>query len=143
MVGVLGAIVLVAAGCAGSFTDPGPGRRVEASVVRSAYLSGESINITVKNLSDVRLAYPSGFCKIELQRLENTEWETVLVPDGCVLVLAFLGPRQSVTQEYRLSSAVTPGIYRLSMPMPIPEGATAEPRLLTPPFSLGFTTSSQ
>jgi len=144
MGGVLGAIVLATAGCAGSSaTDPGPGKRVEASLVRDVYLSGESVNITVKNLSYVRLAYPSGFCKIELQREESNGWETVLAPEGCAFVLAYLSPRQSVTQQYRLSSGIAPGTYRLSMPMPIPEGATAEPRLVTPPFSIGATALSQ
>jgi len=142
MVGVLGVIILATAGCA--ITDPGPGKRVEASLVRDAYLSGESVSITVKNLSNIRLAYPSSFCTIALEREESSGWVAELVPfDGCVFVLAYLDPRQSVSQQYRLFSGIAPGTYRLSMPMPIPEGAAAEPRLVTPPFSVGSTALSQ
>lgn len=141
MLVVLGSIILSAVGCGGShLTDPGPGKRVEATLIQDAYLSGALVNITVKNLSDLTLTYPLGFCKIELQQQESTGWVTVLVPDGCPLALAFLGPRQAVPQEYRLPLDITTGTYRLSMPMPVPEGATVtEPRLITPAFRVGST----
>jgi hypothetical protein len=141
MLGVLGAITLAAGGCGGSrLIDPGPGKRVEATLIQDAYLSRALVNITVKNLSDLTLTYPLNFCKIELQQEESSGWVTVLVPDGCPLALAFLGPRQTVTQEYRLPLGITTGNYRLSMPMPVPEGATVtEPRLITPPFRVGST----
>jgi len=46
--------------------DPGPGKRVAASVAQDTYLSGESVNVTISNLSDVTLLYPDGFCKTAL-----------------------------------------------------------------------------
>ena len=140
MLGVLGAVILAAGGCGGNrMTDPGPGKRVDATLIQDAYLSGALVNITVKNLSDLTLTYPLGFCKIELQQEESTGWVTVLAPEGCPLALAFLGPRQTVTQEYRLPVGITTGNYRLSMPMPIPQGAVAESNLTTPPFRVGST----
>jgi hypothetical protein len=138
---VLSALIVAGSACAGSrLIDPGPGKRVEATLTQDAYLSGGLVDITIKNLSDVPLQYPLGFCKIELEREENSAWLTVLIPDGCPLALAFLGPGQAVGQAYRLPTGIPSGTYRLSMPMPVPKSATApEPRLTTPSFRVGST----
>jgi hypothetical protein len=118
--------------------DPGPGRRVAVSVAQDAYVSGESVNITIANLSDVELSYPGGFCKTKLQRMDGTAWTTIPSPSaGCPIRLGFLDPRQAVVHQFSVPRSVGVGTYRLAMPMPVPEGATVrEPELLSPPFKV-------
>jgi hypothetical protein len=137
--GLLAAFTLIALGCASLRPyDPGPGKRVAASVAQDAYLSGEPVNVTIANLSDVTLFYPDGFCKTELQRKDGGEWVTVHDPSiGCSIELGFLEPNQAVVHQYRLPKGVAVGTYRLIMPMPKPEEAVApEPELLTPTFKV-------
>jgi hypothetical protein len=137
--GFFAALTLIAAGCMSLRPyDPGPGKRVATSVAQDAYVSGEYVNITVANLSDVTLYYPNGFCKTELQRRDGTVWMTL--PDasaGCPSQLDFLEPGQAVVHQFVLPKGVAVGTYRLTMPMPTPEEATApEPELLTPAFKV-------
>lgn len=137
--GFFAAFTLIASGCLTiSAYDPGPGKRVAASVVQGTFLSGEPVNVTISNLSDVTLFYPDGFCKTELQRRDGTGWMTVPDPSvGCPIALDFLEPGQTVVHQYRLPKGVAVGTYRLSMPMPMPEEAAApEPELLTPTFKV-------
>lgn len=141
--GFIGAVTLVAAGCATIRPyDPGPGKRVAASVPQSTYLSGGAVNVTISNLSDVSLSYPDGFCKTALQRQAGTGWITVSAPAVCPVSLGLLDPGQTVVYRYRLPSGVAVGIYRLTMPMPVPDEATAgEPELLTPAFKVEISSS--
>ena len=137
--GFLGAVILIASGCASMRPyDPGPGRRVAASVTQDTYVSGEPVNITIANLSDVILYYPDGFCKTELQRKDRGGWLTVSDPSrGCPVSLGFLDPGQAVVHQYHLPSGVVGGTYRLAIPMPVPEEATKpEPQLVTPSFKV-------
>ncbi len=130
-------VSIAAAGCASSgLTDPGPGKRVVATVDRTNYLAGQTISIKATNLSFVSLEYPIGFCKIILEREEAADWTPVYVPDGCPLALAVLGPHHTVSIEYLLPTGLTAGTYRLSMPMPVPSWGTSppEPSLVTSPF---------
>ena len=79
--GLFVAIVVIATGCVSLRPyDPGPGRRVAASVTQERYVSGEAVNITIANLSEVTLFYPDGFCSTQLQRKENGGWLTVSDP---------------------------------------------------------------
>jgi hypothetical protein len=131
------AFTLMASGCATVRPhDPGPGKRVAAGFVQDTYLSGESINVTISNLSEVTLFYPDGFCKTALQRRDGTSWKTVSAPStGCPIALGFLDPGQTVVHQYRLPKGVAVGTYRLTMPMPVPEDdPTPEPELQTPAF---------
>lgn len=137
--GLFASFTLIASGCLTIRPyDPGPGKRVAASVIQETFLSGESVNVTISNLSDVTLYYPDGFCRTELQRRDGTKWMTV--PDRsvrCPIELGFLEPGQAVVHQYRLPKGVAVGTYRLTMPMPKPEEATvAEPVLLTPTFKV-------
>ena len=151
---ILAAFTLIASGCASMRPyDPGPGKRVAAAVIQDTYLSGESVNVTIANLSDVTLFYPDSFCKIELQRQDGTTWETISDPAArCSVALGFLDPGQTVVHQYRLPKGVAVGTYRLAMPMPVPEeDAGPEPELQTPAFTvyaadvrnLGMTSSSR
>ncbi|HXV16883.1 MAG TPA: hypothetical protein VD758_08890 [Gemmatimonadaceae bacterium] len=126
----------VALSCArNGLIDPGPGKRVEVFIAQDKYFAGDRVLFTVKNVSSLRLTYPYQFCKMELQEQQGTEWVTVLVPDGCPLALAFLDRGSSVSQEYVLPVDLPQNAYRISMPMPIPNGATvSDVRLTTPPF---------
>jgi hypothetical protein len=142
--GLFAAFTLIASGCLTMRAyDPGPGKRVAASVVHNTFLSGERVNVTVSNLSEVTLFYPDGFCKTRLQRRDGAAWMTVPDPAvGCPSELDFLDPGQTVVHQYRLPKGVAVGTYRLTMPMPMPEEATApEPELLTPTFTVESSSS--
>lgn len=133
------AFTLIASGCITlQAYDPGPGKRVAASVPEETYFSGESVNVTIANLSEVTLVYPDGFCKTELQRRNGTAWMTIPNPSaGCPITVDFLEPGQSVVHQFRLPKGVVVGTYRLTLPMPVPEEADArEPELLTPSFKV-------
>jgi hypothetical protein len=132
-------LLLMGSACSGNqLVDPGPGKRVAASIPQAAYVSGESVSVAITNVSSVPLVYPIGFCKTILQRREGaTDWITVLEPsDGCPLAIGFLGPERSVSHQYVLPQLPT-GTYRLAMPMPYPQGSTTpEGELTSPPFSV-------
>ena len=138
--GFFAAVTLVASGCLTIRPyDPGPGKRVVASVVQDTYLSGESINVTISNLSDVTLFYRDGFCKPELQRRDGLAWKTVSENSAaCAGAPGFLDPGQTVVHQYRLPKGVAVGTYRLTMPMPAPEEeeAAPQPELQTPVFKV-------
>lgn len=142
--GFFAAFTLIASGCASMRPyDPGPGRRVAANVPQDSYLSGEPVNVTISNLSEVTLFYPDGFCKTKLQRRDATAWMTISDPSvGCPIELGFLEPGQTVVHQYRLPRGVSVGTYRLAIPMPVAEEATApEPELLTPAFKVQSASS--
>lgn len=142
--GLFAAFTLIVSGCLTLRPyDPGPGKRVAASVVQESFQSGEPVNVTVANLSEVTLFYPDGFCKTRLQRKDATGWVTVPDPSvGCPIELGFLEPGQAVVHQYRLPKGVAVGTYRLTLPMPRPEEATApEPVLLTPTFTVESSSS--
>jgi hypothetical protein len=135
--GFFAAFTLIASACASLRPyDPGPGKRVAAIVPQDAYLSGEPVNVTIANLSEVTLFYPDGFCKTKLQRREGNLWRSVSDPSvGCPIELGFLEPGQAVVHQFRLPKGVAVGTYRFAIPMPVPDEAAApEPELLTPAF---------
>jgi hypothetical protein len=137
--GFLAAVAVVACGCVSLRPyDPGPGKRVAAAVVQETYLSGQSVNVTISNLSEVTLFYPNGFCNTELQRKDGNTWKTISQPSvRCSPTLDFLDPGQTVVHQYRLPKGVAVGTYRLTMPMPVAEEVTSpEPALRTPAFTV-------
>lgn len=141
---VFAAITLLVSGCL-TFRpyDPGPGRRVAASVPEAVYLPGQPINVTIVNLSEVELIYPDGFCRTELQRKERGGWVTVSGPStACPVEKGFLDPTQAVVHQFRLPKNVEGGLYRLAIPMPVPENPLArEADLITPSFAIQGTMS--
>ena len=137
--GFFAAFVLVVSGCVSLRPyDPGPGKRVAAAFVQDSYLSGQPVNVTISNLSEVTLFYPGGFCKTALQRRDGTTWKTVLpAPTGCAIASAFLDPGQTIVHQYRLPNGVALGTYRLTMPMPVAEeDVAAQSELQTPAFQV-------
>jgi hypothetical protein len=137
--GSVSAITLLISGCLTIRPyDPGPGKRVAAIVIQDTYVSGEAVNVTISNLSDVTLYYPDGFCKTALQRRDGKSWMKLPEPStGCSITQGFLDPGQTVVHQYRLPKGVAVGTYRLAIPMPQPEEAiAAEPELLTPTFKV-------
>ena len=137
--GFLAAFTLIASGCISLRPyDPGPGRRVAAIVPQDTYLSGQPVNVTISNLSDVTLFYPDGFCRTKLQKRDGGLWRPISDPSvGCPVERGFLEPGQTVVHEFRLPKGVGGGIYRFAIPMPTLEEATVpEPELLTPAFSV-------
>ena len=143
--GFFAAFTLIASGCVTMRPyDPGPGKRVAADVVQDTYRSGESVNVTISNLSDVSLVYPDGFCQTELQRRDGATWKTVSDPSaGCSVALGFLDPGQTIVRQYRLPKGVAVGTYRLTMPMPVPEeDAEPDQELQTPAFKVSAPSDS-
>jgi hypothetical protein len=141
--GFFAVFTVIASGCVTMRPyDPGPGKRVAAAFVQDTFLSGESVNVTISNLSDVTLYYPDRFCKTVLQKMDGSEWKTVSGPPAaCSVALGFLDPGQTVVHQYRLPQGVAVGTYRLTMPMPLPapeeeESAAAEPELQSPTFKV-------
>ena len=142
--GRLAAVTIILSGCASLRPyDPGPGKRVAAIVTQDTYVSGESVNVTISNLSDVTLYYPDGFCKTALQKRDGKGWLTLTVlPSACPVTLGFLDPGQTIVHQYRLPQGVAVGTYRLTIPMPMPEEATGpEPELLTPAFRVASSSA--
>lgn len=138
-VGFFAAGALVASGCVSLRPyDPGPGKRVAATVARDTYVSGESVNVTIANLSEVTLFYRDGACKTELQRKDGSSWKTILEQSAaCSIALGFLDPGQAIVRQYRLPKGVAVGIYRLALPMPAPDDdAGAQYVLETPAFQV-------
>ena len=137
--GLVAAFILVLSGCVSLRPyDPGPGKRVAAAFVQDSYLSGQAVNVTISNLSEVTLFYPGGFCKAALQRREGTTWKTVLpAPTGCAIASAFLDPGQTIVHQYRLPKDVALGTYRLTMPMPVAdEDVASQAEFQTPAFQV-------
>ena len=137
--GLFAAVTLVISGCVSLRPyDPGPGKRVAAIVMRDTYVSGESINVTISNLSDVTLYYPDGFCKTALQKRDGDAWMTIPRPSPrCPVTLGFLDPGQTVVHQFLLPRGVAGGTYRLAIAMPVPDEATTpEPELVTPTFNV-------
>ena len=148
--GFFATFALVTSGCASLKPyDPGPGKRVAVAFARDAYVSGESVNVTIANLSEVTLFYPGGFCKTELQRHDGSSWQTVSdAAATCPVERDFLEPGQTVVHQYRLPDGVVGGTYRLTMPMPTPlpeEAVAPEPvqgDLQTPSFRVQASITS-
>ena len=137
--GFFAAFALIASGCVTMPYDPGPGKRVAAGFVQDTYLSGQSVNVTISNLSDVTLYYPDRFCKTVLQKRDGGKWETVSGPSACSVALGFLDPGQTVVHQYRLPQGAAVGTYRLTMPMPVPEpeeDISPKPELQSPTFKV-------
>jgi hypothetical protein len=138
--GILAGLILTLSGCASMRPyDPGPGNRAKATVVQDAYPSGASVNITIANLSDVFLFYPDDFCRTRLQKKDRGGWVTVSDPSKtCPTEVGFLEPGQAVVHQFRLPLEISDGVYRVALPMPIPDEAIGpEPELITPTFKVG------
>src|SRR2546423_11298654 len=138
--GFFAAFAMIAAGCASMRPyDPGPGKRVAAHVPEETYLSGEPVNVTISNLSDVTLFYADGFCKTKLQKRDGSLWRPVSDPSvGCPIQLGFLEPGQSVVHQFRLPKGVDVGHNPSPKAIPFPiEASAPDPKPLTPPFKGG------
>ncbi|HJQ10063.1 MAG TPA: hypothetical protein VJ840_03455 [Gemmatimonadaceae bacterium] len=137
------AVTVVVSGCASIRPyDPGPGKRVAAFFPKEIYRSGEPVNITIANLSEVALFYPNNFCKAKLQKMSGASWTTVSEPGGgCTVALGFLDPGQTVVHSFRLPQDVGKGIFRFAMPMPAPDDSVtvAEAEFVTPTFTVEDT----
>ena len=131
--------------CAGTMTDPGPGKRVELEISKSAYLSGDSVMISAINVSDLQLTYPGGFCPQRLQRDAAGAWSDVSLADsaqGCPLFIATMAPRERQTVYVRLPVDLESDTYRIVLPAPmvdVSNPAPGEPSLL---MTQEFTVSS-
>lgn len=143
---------LLATACAGYVSDPGPGKRVQVTLTRDAYLSGETVTYVLRNVSNVVVEYAGSRCQSVLQQLQKDgTWTTVDGPARvCTLELAYLGAGQSVPLGYRLPQGLPNNLYRIALPEPTPENAPApenaqRPALsvTSPPFRVNSLAPSQ
>ena len=137
--GFLMAVTLIVSACASLRPyDPGPGRRVAAFFPKDIYRTGEPVNVTIANLSDISLFYPNNFCKAKLQKMSGSSWQTVSEPKaGCPTAEGFLDPGQAVVHSFQLPQHVGGGIFRIAMPMPIPDDSAAvQSEFVTPTFKV-------
>ena len=130
------AFALAAIACDGSLTDPGPGHRVRVTIAKTDYYTGDTIHVDVRNLSDVSLTFPGGFCPAVLQASTGGGWTTVSALHGCPLSLEMLGARGRVSFEMPVPNGLQ-GYYRLLLPAPIPADAAADA-----PLSVEFSVNS-
>lgn len=139
-------VVALLTACSGSFlSDPGPGKRIQMTLTRDTYQSGDTATVLVKNISLVTLDYVGSFCLRALQRYQSGEWSTVSPPpDGCTLQIGLLGPGQTVPLTFYLSSDVSTGLYRLTIPSPTPLRAQGpDSDVTSPSFSVNSVAFGQ
>ena len=130
----LATLMYTATACSDSLTDPGPGRRVQVTIAKTEYYTGDTIHIDVKNLSDLSLTFPGGFCPAVLEESTGGGWTTISAPHGCPLSLEYLGAHGRVSFEMPVPNGLQ-GYYRILLPAPIPANAAAEAPL-TAEFSV-------
>ena len=136
-------LTLTAMACgSATINDPGPAGRVQVKLNRPGYATGDTIELTVTNVSQIELVYPVGFCRTLLQREQGDAWSTVNSPaEGCPLALSLLGAGQSTLHLYVVPRDLPTGYYRLVMPLPIPRDAPApDTSLVSPTFVLNAVT---
>jgi len=119
------AIALAATACSSSLTDPGAGHRVQATIAKTNYYTGDTIHVDVRNLSDLSLTFPGGFCPAVLQESTGSDWTTISAPQGCPLSIAVLGPHGRASFEMPVPDGLQ-GYYRIELPTPIPPNAAPE-----------------
>jgi hypothetical protein len=122
-------LAIVIASCGRSFTDPAASRRVQATVSKNDYVTGDTIQVDVENLSGLTLEYTAYFCPSVLQQLRGGGWVTVRSDHICVAALALL-PEFGHTVFRTLVPAGLQGRFRLLLPAPVPADAPPEAPLI-------------
>lgn len=132
----LATLAFTTTACSGSLTDPGPGHRVQVTIAKTNYYTGDTIHVDVKNLSDLSLTFPGGFCPAVMQESTGSGWTTISAPQGCPLSLELLNAHGRVPFEMPVPNGLQ-GYYRILLPAPIPANAAAEA-----PLSVEFSVNS-
>lgn len=149
---LLAVLTLAGTACAGNVSDPGPGKRVQVTLAKDTYLSGETVTFVLKNVSNVSVDYTGPLCRAVLQQQQQDgTWSTVNGPSKiCTAQLGYVGAGQSVPLPYHLPQDLSNGLYRIAMPEPAPENAPApavveppELTVTTPPFTVNSGVLSQ
>jgi hypothetical protein len=130
------AFALAANACSSSLTDPGAGHRVQVTIAKTNYYTGDTIHVDVRNLSDLLLTFPGGFCPAVLQESTGGGWSTISAPQGCPLSLEQLGAHGRASFEMPVPNGLQ-GYYRILLPAPIPPNAAAEA-----PLTVEFSVNS-
>ena len=105
-------LVVFALGCSGGPLLPGERERMRIVTDKSRYEVGESVQLTLTNLTHEELSYH--FCSgARLERRVGSRWEPAedLTRRICTLELPFLRPDQSATGRLTLRGDLTPGTY--------------------------------
>jgi hypothetical protein len=116
-------------------TDSKVVHRVQLSIAKASYVSGETVHVDVHNVSSDQLIFPGGFCPAVLQEFRDGAWSTPLTDGACPLSLQLVGPHSHTPFEWRLRDGLQ-GVYRLLLPSPAPVDGQSEPPLTTVEFTV-------
>lgn len=144
---ICGVTLLAAAGCSASkLTVPGASDDVQVTLARNAYAAGDTVAANLRNLGRVSVEYAGSLCGMSLQRSEQGDtWSTIVpAPSVCTLELRYLGGGMTVPFGYRLPQNLASGMYRIAMPAPVPEkGQPTVSTTVSPPFSVSAIAPTQ
>jgi hypothetical protein len=124
---VLASLGIVTASCGRSLTDPG--RYVQATASKNDYVTGDTIQVDIKNLTGETLEYGERFCPSVLQQLQGGEWVTVQSDQFCIAVLALLDGFGHATY-WTIVPAGLQGRFRLLLPTPLPANSPPASKLI-------------
>lgn len=130
------ASVLAGAIACSDLTDPGPGKRVTATTNQSVFFPGQTVEVTVRNRSDIGLQFPYNFSGATLEAADRGGWAPIAVQMSSPLAIQYLSAHESVVWTYTLPADLPNGTYRFSLPMPTPDIDNVEPPLITPSFEV-------
>jgi hypothetical protein len=120
---VMGLVLSSTLACSESIDDPGPTHRTQLTVSRAGYVAGDTVSVSVRNVSGRPLGY--NFCGRLLLQVQQDigQWVSVDQPSGvpgCRDILLVLGVDQTTHITYVLPVWLSSGSYRLVLPEPIP-----------------------
>lgn len=123
----LGAVVLAALALAGCRNPAAADRRVEVTTDQREYRAGNSVTVTVTNVSGEPVGYNLCVHRIERRTADGWRVASAFPPPGsaCIAILLTLEPGASTAVQVRLPQDLSAGIYRVRF---------ESPALATPPF---------
>lgn len=131
---LLAGLALAAAACS-SPTDSNAGHRVQLTIAKTNYVSGETVHVDVHNVSSDQLSFPGGFCPAVLQEFRDGAWNNPPIVGACPLSLQLVGPNSHTPFDWQLREGLQ-GVYRILLPSPAPVDGQTEPALTTVEFTV-------
>ena len=131
------AIALMCSGCRAS--DPGMTAPVMLDVNVRSIVAGESVAVTLRNVSRATRTYGNPHCRIVLQRFDKPDDKWLIAgaaSRGCTLEARTLAPDARDTVSVRIACTLLPGRYRLVMSSTQRMGTSAEEWSYSPSFDV-------
>jgi hypothetical protein len=127
--------------CGGVVLDPGPGKRARVTLDDYRYFHGQTVLVTVTNLTDLELVAPGDFCPVTLQRLAAGAWHDYGDRPPCSKLHAtVIGSHAHSTIPFVLDADLPAGAYRLVLPEPAPRRtANAGGHLVSAEFTVDYS----